>query len=243
MGGVIGVMVYIFYYNKQYTKLHHELAPRSVPPEVRLKPLLFAAPALAVYVSFRFPIEDRYLQGCLRSGFFWVAWTSFPSISIASPILAICLIGSAILFVFLGCFNYLIDWYVPHCIVKDQAGADFIVLQLPSKRGLSARDQHWCVTLAPTHSIHPLIFVVCSVPIFLWCRFPALRRSKCALAHSRAANPTDVLLTVYRKLGTPGASSLLGGLAVVFVPVPFLLMKYGKKIRGMSKNAIVRENE
>ena len=48
---------------------------------------------------------------------------------------------------------------------------------------------------------------------------------------------------MYRKLGTPGASSLLGGLAVVFIPVPFLLMKYGKKIRGMSKNAIVRENE
>lgn len=44
---------------------------------------------------------------------------------------------------------------------------------------------------------------------------------------------------MYRKLSTPGASSLLGGLAVLFIPVPFLLMKYGKKIRGMSKNAYV----
>ncbi|KAL8287242.1 hypothetical protein RQP46_003694 [Phenoliferia psychrophenolica] len=167
-GGVIGVLVYIFYYNKQYTKLHHEMSPKSVPPEVRLKPLLFAAPALAV-------------------GFFWVAWTSFPSISIASPILAICLIGSAILFVFLGCFNYLID-----CYLQNAASALAINTVFRSSFGAG-------------------------FPLFAG--------------------------QMYRKLGTPGASSLLGGLAVVFIPVPFLLMKYGKRIRGMSKNAIVRENE
>jgi len=48
---------------------------------------------------------------------------------------------------------------------------------------------------------------------------------------------------MYRKLGTPGASSLLGGLAIVFIPAPILLMKYGKRIRAMSKNAIVRDEE
>ncbi|BGP15715.1 hypothetical protein JCM10213v2_003704 [Rhodosporidiobolus nylandii] len=44
---------------------------------------------------------------------------------------------------------------------------------------------------------------------------------------------------MYNKLTIQGASSLLGGLAIVFVPVPFLLVKYGRKIRSMSKNAIV----
>lgn len=44
---------------------------------------------------------------------------------------------------------------------------------------------------------------------------------------------------MYNRLGTPGASALLGGLAVVFIPVPFVLYKYGKKIRSMSKNAVV----
>ena len=46
-------------------------------------------------------------------------------------------------------------------------------------------------------------------------------------------------MQMFKKLGTPGASSLLGGIAVVFVPAPFLLYKYGKKIRAMSKNAYV----
>ncbi|GAA5901619.1 hypothetical protein JCM6882_006025 [Rhodosporidiobolus microsporus] len=44
---------------------------------------------------------------------------------------------------------------------------------------------------------------------------------------------------MYDRLSIQGASSLLGGIAILFVPVPFLLKKYGKKIRGMSKNAVV----
>lgn len=44
---------------------------------------------------------------------------------------------------------------------------------------------------------------------------------------------------MYVRLGIPGASSLLGGLALVFLPIPFLLYKYGAKIRAMSKNAFV----
>jgi hypothetical protein len=44
---------------------------------------------------------------------------------------------------------------------------------------------------------------------------------------------------MYDRLGVPGASSLLGGLALVFLPAPFLLYKYGRKIRAMSKNAMV----
>lgn len=48
---------------------------------------------------------------------------------------------------------------------------------------------------------------------------------------------------MYRKLGTPGATSLLGGLAILFIPAPFFLIKYGKKIRAWSKNAVVREDE
>ncbi|SCV67445.1 BQ2448_5056 [Microbotryum intermedium] len=38
---------------------------------------------------------------------------------------------------------------------------------------------------------------------------------------------------MYEKLGVPGTSSLHGGLAVLFMPVPFLLFKYGKKVRMM----------
>lgn len=67
---------------------------------------------------------------------------------------------------------------------------------------------------------------------------------------------------MYDRLGIQGACSLLGGLAcvpypllalspcspadlllpvrsILFVPVPWVLIKYGKRIRGWSKNALV----
>ena len=51
------------------------------------------------------------------------------------------------------------------------------------------------------------------------------------------------LIQVYRKLGTPGASSLLGGLAILIIPVPILLKKYGKSQRAISKSVVARANE
>ncbi|CZT48181.1 related to FLR1-Putative H+ antiporter regulated by yAP-1 and involved in multidrug resistance [Rhynchosporium secalis] len=42
---------------------------------------------------------------------------------------------------------------------------------------------------------------------------------------------------MYTKLGVGGASSLLGGLSVLFIPVPFVLYKYGDRIRKASKRA------
>ncbi|KAL3427817.1 multidrug resistance protein [Phlyctema vagabunda] len=42
---------------------------------------------------------------------------------------------------------------------------------------------------------------------------------------------------MYTKLGVGGASSLLGGLAVLFIPIPFALYFYGEKIRKHSKRA------
>ena len=43
--------------------------------------------------------------------------------------------------------------------------------------------------------------------------------------------------SMYRKLGVPWATSLLGFLCVAFFPVPILFYIYGKKIRAMSKFA------
>ncbi|KAL8284286.1 hypothetical protein RQP46_005035 [Phenoliferia psychrophenolica] len=143
-GCSIGVLAYGGYYNKRYAKLHYELAPKVVPPEVRLRPLFVGAPAMAIDL-------------------FWIAGTSSSSISIASPICGIFVVGLGILFCFLG----------------------------------------------------------------------YLRQTASALA----------INTVFRKLGTPGAVSLLGGIATLFVPVPFVLTRYGKRLRGMSKNAIVRTDE
>jgi len=42
---------------------------------------------------------------------------------------------------------------------------------------------------------------------------------------------------MYTKLGVGGASSLLGGLSILFIPIPFLLYKYGERIRKASPRA------
>ncbi|KAJ4987933.1 multidrug resistance protein [Stagonosporopsis vannaccii] len=42
---------------------------------------------------------------------------------------------------------------------------------------------------------------------------------------------------MYTRLGIDWASSLLGFLGIAFIPIPFLLYKYGKQIRHKSKNA------
>ncbi|KAL8291273.1 hypothetical protein RQP46_002251 [Phenoliferia psychrophenolica] len=168
IGSICSLIANIFYFSKDYARRAAARAPRAVPPEVRLFPLLFAAPALAV-------------------GFFWLAWTSDASISIVSPIFAIGLMGSAACFAFVSGLNYIVDTYL-------SAAASALAIN------------------TVVRSSFGVIF-----PLF-------------------AAQ-------MYRKLGTPGASSLLGGLAVVFVPAPFLLIKYGKRIRAMSKNAVVAEDE
>lgn len=40
---------------------------------------------------------------------------------------------------------------------------------------------------------------------------------------------------MYTKLGIGGASSLLGGLSICFIPIPFILYRYGAQIRRRSK--------
>lgn len=42
---------------------------------------------------------------------------------------------------------------------------------------------------------------------------------------------------MYHRLGIDWASSLLGFLGLAFVPIPFLLYKFGKQIRDKSKHA------
>ncbi|KAI0406757.1 MFS general substrate transporter [Xylaria palmicola] len=42
---------------------------------------------------------------------------------------------------------------------------------------------------------------------------------------------------LFERLGVGPGNSLLGGVAILFIPIPFIFYKYGGKIRRMSKNA------
>ncbi|GAA6039859.1 hypothetical protein JCM8097_006766 [Rhodosporidiobolus ruineniae] len=164
-GGVVAVGLYVFYFNRQYMKLHRAMRPRQVPPEERLKPLMYAAPLFA-------------------AAFFWFGWSGkYESVSIWSPIFAVATLGFCVLFIFLTGFNYLIDTY-------------------------------------------------------LWNAASALAINTVVRSAFGAGFPLFAV-QMYDTLTIGGASSLLGGLAIVFIPVPFLLIKYGKRIRMLSKNAVV----
>ncbi|KAI9462440.1 MFS general substrate transporter [Lactarius psammicola] len=93
LGGAAGVLVYLFLFNPRYDRYIEQYAPAKVPPEARLEITLLAAPLFAI-------------------SFFWFGWTSYPSISLWSPLLAGGLLGFSIFLLFLSLINYTVDAYL-----------------------------------------------------------------------------------------------------------------------------------
>ncbi|KAI0320373.1 major facilitator superfamily domain-containing protein [Amylostereum chailletii] len=162
IGGACGGILYLVYYNPRYVKLMKVHAPAKVPPEARLEPCLLAAPLFAV-------------------AFFWFGWTSFPSISYWSPLLAGGLLGFAIFMIFFSLINYVVDMYL---FVAASALAATTVVR----------------------SIFGAVF-----PLFARQMFDAM-------------NPR-------------WASTLLGCVALVMVPIPIILVKFGPTLRTKSRFA------
>jgi MFS family permease len=163
IGGAIAVIIYVSLINPRYVRKLEALEKgQRVPPEVRLLPVMIAAPLLVVAL-------------------FWFAWTSYPSISYWSPMLAGSLLGLCLLFIFVGLFNFIVDAYLANAasalsgntVCRSAFGAGF--------------------------------------PLFA--------------------------TQMFQRLGTQWAASLLGFLALLMVPIPFVLSRYGARIRAMSKHA------
>lgn len=95
LGGVVAVALYMLLINPIYVRKVEKLEKgQRVPPEERMYVVMIAAPAIVIAL-------------------FWFAWTSYPSISFWSPMLAGALLGFGLLYVFLGLFN--VSYY---CIVN-----------------------------------------------------------------------------------------------------------------------------
>ncbi|KAH9968846.1 major facilitator superfamily domain-containing protein [Russula dissimulans] len=93
IGGAVGVIIYLIFFNPRYERYIEEYAPAKVPPEARLETTLLAAPLFAI-------------------SFFWFGWTSYPSISFWSPLVAGGLMGFSIFLIFLSLINYTVDAYL-----------------------------------------------------------------------------------------------------------------------------------
>ncbi|KAH9926316.1 MFS general substrate transporter [Epithele typhae] len=162
VGGAIGVGAYLLFFNPRYQRAIAEFAPHPVPPEYRLEICMWAAPIYTL-------------------SFFWFGWTSFPSVSYWAPLLSGLPMGVAVIFLFLGLFNYVIDAYL------------FVAAS-----ALSA--------MTVVRSLFGAGF-----PLFA--------------------------TQMYETLNPRWASTLLGLLALVMTPIPFVLRRYGHHLRRRSKYA------
>ncbi|EJU01459.1 MFS general substrate transporter [Dacryopinax primogenitus] len=162
LGGCTGAASYLFLFNPRYEKHIERFAPKAVPPEYRLEMAFIGAPIFAI-------------------GFFWFGWTSFPSISFWSPMMATSLLGLGVVLIFLSLFNYIIDAYL---MVAASALASSTIVR----------------------SLFGAAF-----PLFA--------------------------TQMYNRLNPRWASTLLGCLAVLMIPIPFVLRVWGARLRRKSKYA------
>ncbi|KZO99103.1 MFS general substrate transporter [Calocera viscosa TUFC12733] len=162
LGGCVGVTSYLLVFNPRYEKYIARFAPKVVPPEFRLEMAFVGAPVFAV-------------------GFFWFGWTSYPSISFWSPMMATSFLGFGVVLIFLSLFNYIVDAYL--MVAASALAAATIVRNLFGA----------------------------AFPLFA--------------------------TQMYDRLNPRWASTLLGCLALLMIPIPFALRVWGPTLRKKSKYA------
>ncbi|KAK4078912.1 hypothetical protein Trihar35433_17 [Trichoderma harzianum] len=155
IGMSLGVTM-IFWQQKEYAK---KLAKNNnVPvPEWRLFPTLFGGPIFTI-------------------GIFWFGWTGFTDrIHWMAPTAAGLFVGFGVLCVFLPCFNYLVDSYLP-------LAASTVAANIMLRSSVAAG-------------------------------FPLFSRQ------------------MFQNLGVQWAATLLGCLAAIMIPIPFVFRVYGHRLR------------
>ncbi|KAF9520872.1 hypothetical protein BS47DRAFT_1357256 [Hydnum rufescens UP504] len=161
VGSAIGCLMTLVYYDPQYNALCDQYAPNPVPPEARLPSCIVGGVFLVI-------------------SFFWFGWTSYPSISYWSPMIAGGAFGLGMQLIFLSLINYIVDVYLS---VAASALAVTVIVRSVFGAG-----------------------------------FPLFARQ------------------MYNKLNPRWASTLLGFITLLLVPIPILFVRYGPYLRSKSKN-------
>ncbi|KAJ5678904.1 hypothetical protein N7462_007148 [Penicillium macrosclerotiorum] len=136
IGLIVGQVIACSFILSQHASYTKKLVEnKNVPvPEWRLRPALLGAPIFTI-------------------GIFWFGWTGFtPAIHWAAPTVAGGFIGFGVLCVFLPCFNYLVDAYLPlaastvaaNIILRSSVAAGF---PLFSKQMFANMGVQWACTL------------------------------------------------------------------------------------------------
>ncbi|MCJ1389038.1 hypothetical protein MMC18_001892 [Xylographa bjoerkii] len=136
-----------------------------LPPEFRLWFSMFGAPAIPISM-------------------FWMAWTSYPSISLWSPLAASVLFGYGILCIFISCYQYIIDSYEAYSasalasvtLIRYVAAGGMVEVAIPMYTKLGV---HWTLSLLGFLSL-----LLVPVPYLFYLYGPRIRKmSKYAVVH------------------------------------------------------------
>ena len=136
-----------------------------LPPEFRLWFSMFGAPAIPISM-------------------FWMAWTSYPSISLWSPMAATVLFGYGILCIFISCYQYIIDSYEAYAasalasvtLIRYVAAGGMVEVAIPMYQKLGV---HWTLSLLGFLSL-----LLVPVPYLFYIHGPRIRKmSKYAVVH------------------------------------------------------------
>jgi hypothetical protein len=105
---------------------------------------------------------------------------------------------------------------------------------------------HWIVpTIAGTFLAASILLVFVAYINYLidtYLMFAASTLAANTVARSACAAASPLFTqSMFDTLGVGGAGSLIGGVAVILVPIPFVFWKYGKYIRQRSKFAPTNE--
>ncbi|OJI88169.1 hypothetical protein ASPTUDRAFT_135621 [Aspergillus tubingensis CBS 134.48] len=136
----------------------------SLPPEERLWFAMYGAPWLPISL-------------------FWMGWTSYPSVSYWSPLIASVAFGFSVQGIFISSYQYLIDTYeifaasalVSATFMRYIAAGAMVIVSIPMYTNLGV---HWSLTLLGCISL-----LMTPVPyVFYKCGHAIRRRSKTAAA-------------------------------------------------------------
>jgi len=93
IGGVVGLAIYAWIFEPMYLRKLDKVGAKAIQPEERLYMAMWGGPIFAI-------------------SFFWMGWTSSPSISFWAPMMAGLPNGIAIIIIFISLTNYAIDVYL-----------------------------------------------------------------------------------------------------------------------------------
>lgn len=156
---------------------------------------------------------------CIPVSLLWMGWSSSARVSIWSPLVASVLFGYGILCVFISSYLVRFVWPPPHPPHHHLPSFLFFCWPSDAWPGWAAADharQQYIIDSYESVSASALASVT-------------------LVRYVAAGGMVSAGMPMYEKLGVHWTLTIMGGLAALMAPVPYVFYYYGERIRGKSK--------